>query len=214
MQLFDLFVSNWPNSKETGLGYGDRTDFCVSRREEFLLPGTHAWEVGPAVAARYLGVPHLMIGFLSKTPSPLPTRIPQRNRKVEMRVSAVYFILSRRRLIRKIRSSTWTQLAHAAFRPRSQSALAFGRFGNFRAGLQSLDIRRVDRSYRQTQLSRRYHLSVWCDAAFPGLPAVVMYLSADASLLCVAVFSESESWIGAPSVKKGCQIETVRIGNR
>ena len=67
VQLFDLFVSNWPNSKETGFGWAIGPTF-VFPTGRVPAAGTHAWEVGPAVAAKYLGVPHLMVGFLFQNP--------------------------------------------------------------------------------------------------------------------------------------------------
>jgi hypothetical protein len=67
VQLFDLFVSNWPNSKETGFGWAIGPTF-VFPTGRVSAAGTHAWEVGPAVAAKYLGVPHLMVGFLFQNP--------------------------------------------------------------------------------------------------------------------------------------------------
>src|ERR1017187_3669751 len=67
MGLFDLFVSNWPDPKENG--------FCWGVWPTFVFPsgrdpqaGHHAWQVGPASAAVYRGIPHLMVGFLFQNP--------------------------------------------------------------------------------------------------------------------------------------------------
>ena len=67
MQLFDLFVSNWPNPKETGFGWGIGPTF-VFPTGRVSQAGKHAWEAGPAVAAAYRGIPHLMVGFLFQNP--------------------------------------------------------------------------------------------------------------------------------------------------
>jgi len=67
MQLLDLFISNWPDPKETGFGWavGPTLVFPTGRDPK---AGSHAWEVGPAAAAVYRGIPHLMIGFLFQNP--------------------------------------------------------------------------------------------------------------------------------------------------
>jgi hypothetical protein len=67
MQLFDLFVSNWPNPKETGFGWGIGPTF-VFPTGRVSQAGKHAWQVGPAAAAAYRGIPHLMVGFLFQNP--------------------------------------------------------------------------------------------------------------------------------------------------
>src|ERR1017187_6228900 len=59
--LFDLFVSNWPDPKETGFGWGVGPTFVFPTGRDSAA-GKHAWEVGPAVAGKYLGVPHLIVG--------------------------------------------------------------------------------------------------------------------------------------------------------
>ncbi len=67
MELFDLVVSNWPDPKETGFGWGIGPTF-VFPTGRVPAAGSHAWDVGPAVAAKYLGVPHLIVGFLFQNP--------------------------------------------------------------------------------------------------------------------------------------------------
>ena len=61
--LFDLFVSRWPNPKETGFGWGVGPTFVFPTGRD-RLAGGHAWEAGPAAAAVYRGIPHLRVGFL------------------------------------------------------------------------------------------------------------------------------------------------------
>jgi len=67
MQLFDLFISNWPDPKETGFGWAVGPTF-VFPTGTVSGAGKHAWQVGPAAAAAYRGVPHLMVGFLFQNP--------------------------------------------------------------------------------------------------------------------------------------------------
>jgi hypothetical protein len=63
MELVDVFVSNWPDPKKTGFGWGVGPTF-VFPTGRVAVAGSHAWEAGPAAAAVYRGIPRLMIGFL------------------------------------------------------------------------------------------------------------------------------------------------------
>lgn len=67
IELFDLFVSNWPDAKTTGFGWGIWPTF-VFPTGRVPKAGKHAWEAGPAAAAAYRGIPHLMVGFLFQNP--------------------------------------------------------------------------------------------------------------------------------------------------
>jgi hypothetical protein len=67
MQLLDLFLSNWPNPKETGFGWGIGPTF-VFPTGRVSKAGKHAWQAGPAFGVSYRGVPHLMVGFLFQNP--------------------------------------------------------------------------------------------------------------------------------------------------
>ncbi|MGO9266434.1 MAG: hypothetical protein ACLQBA_16395 [Candidatus Binataceae bacterium] len=66
-EFFDLFISNWPDPKETGFGWAVGPTF-VFPTGRVSQAGKHAWQVGPAAAAAYRGVPHLMVGFLFQNP--------------------------------------------------------------------------------------------------------------------------------------------------
>lgn len=67
MELFDLFISNWPNPQKTGFAWALGPTF-VFPTGRVSKAGDHAWQVGPAGAAVYRGVPHLMVGFLWQEP--------------------------------------------------------------------------------------------------------------------------------------------------
>jgi len=67
IQLFDLFVSNWPDPTKTGFGWAIGPTF-VFPTGRVRSAGAHSWDVGPAAAAKYLGVPHLLVGFLFQDP--------------------------------------------------------------------------------------------------------------------------------------------------
>ena len=67
MELFDLFVPRWPDPKRTGFGWGFGPTF-VFPTGRVPDAGDHAWQAGPAAAAVYRGIPHLMIGCLFQNP--------------------------------------------------------------------------------------------------------------------------------------------------
>ncbi|MGH7934063.1 MAG: hypothetical protein ACREQN_13000 [Candidatus Binataceae bacterium] len=67
MELFDLFASRWPDPKATEFGWGVGPTFVFPTGRD-SDGGSHAWQVGPAAAAKYVGIPHLMIGFLFQNP--------------------------------------------------------------------------------------------------------------------------------------------------
>lgn len=66
-ELFDLFLSNWPDPAVTGFGWGIGPTF-VFPTGRVKQAGNHAWQVGPAAAASYRRIPHLMVGFLFQNP--------------------------------------------------------------------------------------------------------------------------------------------------
>jgi hypothetical protein len=66
-ELFDLFLSNWPDPARTGFGWGLGPTF-VFPTGRVSQAGKHAWQAGPAAAAAYRGIPHLMVGFLFQNP--------------------------------------------------------------------------------------------------------------------------------------------------
>jgi hypothetical protein len=67
MELFDLFLSNWPDPKTTGFGWGIGPTF-VFPTGRVPKAGKHSWQAGPAAAAVYRGIPRLMLGFLFQDP--------------------------------------------------------------------------------------------------------------------------------------------------
>ena len=67
MELFDLFLSNWPDPARTGFGWGIGPTF-VFPTGRVPEAGQHAWQAGPAAAAAYRGFSHLMVGFLFQNP--------------------------------------------------------------------------------------------------------------------------------------------------
>jgi hypothetical protein len=62
-QLFDLFVMPWPNTRETGFRWGIGPYF-VFPTASWHAAGQGAWQLGPAWAFAYHGLPHLVISGL------------------------------------------------------------------------------------------------------------------------------------------------------
>ncbi|HLW70588.1 MAG TPA: hypothetical protein VKS22_08180 [Candidatus Binataceae bacterium] len=90
MELLDLFISNWPDPKRTGFGWAVGPTFVFPTGQ---VPGAgkRAWEVGPAAAAVYRGVPHLMLGVLFQNPISFaytnPAATPQSQMKLQPLIS-------------------------------------------------------------------------------------------------------------------------------
>jgi len=62
-QFFDLLVSRWPDWKTTGLRWGIGPYF-VFPTATTSSAGKGAWQIGPAGAAAYRGIPGLLLGGL------------------------------------------------------------------------------------------------------------------------------------------------------
>jgi hypothetical protein len=67
MELLDLFVSNWPDPKNTGFGWGVGPTFVLPTGR-VSAAGNHTWQAGPALATAYRGTPRLMVGFIFQNP--------------------------------------------------------------------------------------------------------------------------------------------------
>jgi hypothetical protein len=67
VELLDLIVSDWPDPKKTGFGWGIGPTFVLPTGR-VPKAGNHAWQAGPAAAVGYRGIPHLMVGFLFQNP--------------------------------------------------------------------------------------------------------------------------------------------------
>ena len=66
MQLFDLAVIPWP-SRDTGLYMGVGPTFTFPTATD-KAAGQGAWQVGPAFATVYKGIPRLLLGCLVQNP--------------------------------------------------------------------------------------------------------------------------------------------------
>ena len=67
LQLFDLFISPWPDQAATSFGWalGPMFIFPTATASE---TGKEAWQLGPALAMEFRGVPRMRIGFLFQNP--------------------------------------------------------------------------------------------------------------------------------------------------
>jgi hypothetical protein len=107
IELFDLFISNWPDPKKTGFAWAVGPTF-VFPTGRVAGAGKNAWQVGPAVGAAYRGIPRLMVGFLFQNPISFayatPSASPQSQVKFQPTVS---YTLGRGWYV-KSSDSTWT----------------------------------------------------------------------------------------------------------
>jgi hypothetical protein len=80
IELFDLFVSRWPDPERWGLGWGVGPTFVFPTASDRRV-GKRAWQAGPAAAVVFRGVPHLLLSFLFQNPISFayssPTAKPQ-----------------------------------------------------------------------------------------------------------------------------------------
>jgi len=67
MELLDLVVSNWPDPKTTGFGWGIGPTF-VFPTGRVSAAGDHSWQAGPAAAIAFRGIPRLLLGFIFQNP--------------------------------------------------------------------------------------------------------------------------------------------------
>jgi len=107
MELFDLFVSNWPDPKETGFGWGVGPTFVFPTGRD-PKAGKHAWEVGPAVGVSYRGIPHLMVGFLFQNPISLAYTNSSATPQSQMEFQPLISYTLGRGWYVKSADSTWT----------------------------------------------------------------------------------------------------------
>lgn len=107
MELFDIFVSNWPDPETSGFGWGIGPTF-VFPTGRVSAAGNHAWEAGPAGAVVYRGVPHLLLSFLFQNPISFAytnsSATPQSQMQFQPRIS---YTLGRGWYV-KSSDSTWT----------------------------------------------------------------------------------------------------------
>ncbi len=126
MKLFDLFVPRWPDPKRTGFGWGVGPTF-VFPTGRVLDAGDHAWQAGPAAAAVYRGIPHLMIGFLFQNPISFAYTNSSATPQSQMEFQPLISYQLGRGWYVKSADSTWTVKWHHHTSTTTPISLGFGR---------------------------------------------------------------------------------------
>jgi hypothetical protein len=108
MQLFDLGVIPWPDRKKTGLlmGVGPIFIFPTATHRE---AGQGAWQVGPAFAAIYKGIPGLLLGTLVQNPISFATVARDRKSVNTLLVQPIVLAYIGKGFYLKSADSTWVR---------------------------------------------------------------------------------------------------------
>jgi hypothetical protein len=130
MQLFDLFLSKWPDPAQTGFGWGIGPTFVFPTGRD-PKAGDHAWEAGPATAAVYRGIPHLMVGFLFQYPISFAYTNSSATPVSEMEFQPLISYVLGRGWYMKSADSTWTVKWHRGDSTTIPVSLGFGRVWKF-----------------------------------------------------------------------------------
>jgi hypothetical protein len=106
MQLFDLFLIPWPD-RETGLyaGVGPTFIFPTATHRS---AGQNAWQVGPALAAIYKGIPGLVVGGLLQNPISFAYSTDDHEPLSTLLVQPIALVHLWRGLYVKSADATWT----------------------------------------------------------------------------------------------------------
>jgi hypothetical protein len=169
MQLFDLFVSNWPDPGETGFGWGIGPTF-VFPTGRVPKAGQHAWQAGPAAAAAYRGIPHLMAGFLFQNPisfaytnsSATPQNQLQFQPLISYRLGHGWYI--------KSADSTWTVNLRHGTSTTIPISLGFGRVWKFEGPELNAWVSGEWTAYRQyTNITPKYTVRFGLTLLFPNI---------------------------------------------
>jgi len=169
MELFDLVVSAWPDPKETGVGWGIGPTFVFPTGRDSAA-GKHAWEVGPAAAAKYLGVPHLLVGFLFQNPISFAysnsSATPQSQLEFQPLIS---YTLGHGWYV-KSSDSTWTVNWRHGSSTTIPISLGFGRVWKFEGIQLNLSASGEWTAYRQyTDITPMYTVRFGMTLLFPDL---------------------------------------------
>lgn len=169
MELLDLVVSNWPDPKETGFGWGVGPTFVFPTGRD-PAAGSHAWEVGPAVAAKYLGVPHLMVGFLFQNPISFAYTNSSATPQSQMELQPLISYTFSRGWYVKSSDSTWTVNWRHHSSTTIPISLGFGRVWRFEGIRLNPWVSGEWMAYRQyTKITPMYTVRFGVTLLFPEL---------------------------------------------
>ena len=128
--LFDLFISNRPDPKETRFGWAVGPTFVFPTGRD-PKAGKHAWEVGPAAAAIYNGIQHLTVGFLFQNPISFAYTNSSATPQSEMEFQPIISYTLGHGWYVKSADSTWTVEWHHGGSTTIPLSLGFGRVWKF-----------------------------------------------------------------------------------
>jgi len=167
VQLFDLFLSNWPNPKETGFGWGIGPTFVFPTGRD-PKSGDHAWEVGPAAAAAYRGIPRLMVGFLFQDPISFAYTNSSATPQSQMQFQPLISYTLGRGWYVKSADSTWTVNWRRGSSTRIPLSLGFGRVWKFEGPEVNAWVSGEWTAYRQyTSITPMYTVRFGLTLLFP-----------------------------------------------
>ena len=166
-QFLDLFLSNWPNPKQTGFGWGIGPTFVFPTGRD-PKAGEHAWEVGPAVGVSYRGIPRLMVGFLFQDPISFAytnsSATPQSRMQFQPLIS---YTLGRGWYV-KSADSTWTVNWRRGSSTKLPLSLGFGRVWEFEGPEVNAWVSGEWTAYRQyTSITPMYTVRFGLTLLFP-----------------------------------------------
>jgi hypothetical protein len=106
-QFFDLFVSRWPNPLTTGLRWGVGPYF-VFPTATTTAAGSGTWQLGPAAAMTYRGIPGLLLGGLLQQGTSFAYTAPNRNPVTQLTFQPFFVYQLGQGWYLRSRDATWT----------------------------------------------------------------------------------------------------------
>jgi hypothetical protein len=106
-QFFDLFVSRWPDPMTTGLRWGIGPYF-VFPTATTRAAGKGAWQIGPAGATAYRGIPSLLLGGLLQQGTSFAYTAPDRKPVTQLTFQPIFVYQLGQGWYLRSRDATWT----------------------------------------------------------------------------------------------------------
>jgi len=106
-QFFDLFISRWPVPRTTGLRWGIGPYF-VFPTATTRAAGKGAWQIGPAGAATYRGIPGLLLGGLLQQGTSFAYTAPDRKPVNQLTFQPLFVYQLGQGWYVRSRDATWT----------------------------------------------------------------------------------------------------------
>jgi hypothetical protein len=106
-QFFDLFDSRWPDPESTGIRWGIGPYF-VFPTATTRAAGKGAWQIGPAGATTYRGVPGLLLGGLLQQGTSFAYTAPDRKPVKQLTFQPLFVYQLGQEWYLRSRDATWT----------------------------------------------------------------------------------------------------------